>query len=234
MTKHTPASVLVFDVNETLIDIECLSTIFKQLFGDEHVFREWFGQLITYSMAVTLSGIYADFFALGAGVLKMIGDIRGIAVTPGDVEALRQGMQSMPAHADVPQGLRILKDAGFRLVTLTNSPVQPHAPSPLTNAGLGDFFERQFSVAQWRVFKPAQVLYREVARELGVAPAVCCMIAAHAWDTIGAQSAGFSAALLRRPGNAPLPVPAVPQPQFIAPNLPALAHSMIERWQPKP
>jgi len=28
----------------------------------------------------------------------------------------------MPAHPDVPEGLRQLKDAGFRLVTLSNSP----------------------------------------------------------------------------------------------------------------
>ena len=31
------------------------------------------------------------------------------------------------------------------------------------------------------------------------------MVAAHVWDTIGAQSVGFSAALITRPGNAPLP-----------------------------
>ena len=42
-------SVLIFDVNETLLDIESISPLFKRVFGDECVLREWFGQLILYS-----------------------------------------------------------------------------------------------------------------------------------------------------------------------------------------
>ena len=36
-------SVLVFDVNETLIDIESLEPHFVRMFGDPRVLREWFG-----------------------------------------------------------------------------------------------------------------------------------------------------------------------------------------------
>ena len=35
------------------------------------------------------------------------------------------------------------------------------------------------------------------------------MVASHVWDTIGAQAVGFSAGLITRPGNAPLPVSGV-------------------------
>jgi 2-haloacid dehalogenase len=52
---HSRPSVLVFDVNETLIDIESLEPHFVRIFGDGRVLREWFGQLVMYSMAVTLS-----------------------------------------------------------------------------------------------------------------------------------------------------------------------------------
>jgi 2-haloacid dehalogenase len=55
-------------------------------------------------------------------------------------------------------------------------------------------------------------LYRDVATQLGVAPSACMMVAAHTWDTIGAQAAGFGGALIRRAGNAPLPAPGTPQP----------------------
>lgn len=41
-----------------------------------------------------------------------------------------------------------------------------------------------------------------MADELGVQPSACCMIAAHVWDTIGAQSAGLAAGLILRSGNA--------------------------------
>ena len=65
-------SVLIFDVNETLIDIESLKPLFKRVFGDECVLREWFGQLILYSTTLTLSGLYKDFFSLGLGLAEMI------------------------------------------------------------------------------------------------------------------------------------------------------------------
>ncbi len=40
--------------------------------------REWFGQLVMYSMTVTLSGHYVDFFTLGQGVLRMLATTRGV------------------------------------------------------------------------------------------------------------------------------------------------------------
>jgi 2-haloacid dehalogenase len=49
------------------------------------------------------------------------------------------------------------------------------------------------------------------------------MVAAHVWDTIGAQSVGFSGALITRPGNATLSVPDLPQPTVIATDLRDLA-----------
>lgn len=223
-------SVVVFDVNETLIDIEALSPLFGRVFGDRLVLREWFGQLVLYSMTTTISGLYTDFFSLGRGVFEMLGAVHGVAVAAADVEALREGLLTMPAHPDVEEGLGKLERAGLRLVTLTNSPPNPHGRSPLEHAGLAGHFERQFSVEAARAFKPSPLVYRMVAEELGVLPSECCMVASHVWDTIGAQSAGFSAGLVTRPGNAPLPVSALPQPDIVAPDLPALAARLIERW----
>src|ERR1700756_4926418 len=99
----TPA-VLVFDVNETLIDIESIAPLFGELFGDERVLREWFGQLIMYSMTATLAESYVDFFTLGRGVLRMLADIHRVDVTDNDVHRLRARMRTMPAHPDVAAG----------------------------------------------------------------------------------------------------------------------------------
>jgi 2-haloacid dehalogenase len=220
-------SVLVFDVNETLIDIEALSPLFEQILVDPRAMREWFGQLVMYSMTTALSGCYVDFFTLGQGVLRMLGEIRGTPISDGDLDRIKQAMMTMPAHPDVADGLATLRDSGFRLVTLTNSPPNPNGPSPLESAGLGGYFERQFSVDACRVFKPARDVYDYVCRELEVAPAECMMIAAHVWDTIGAQSAGYDAALLSRPGNAPLLLDGLPQPTFVAADLRQLARLLI-------
>jgi 2-haloacid dehalogenase len=223
-------SVCVFDVNETLLDIEFIAPLFQRLFGDRKALREWFGQLILYSDAITLSGPYTTFFTLGQGVLKMLGSIHNVTITEADVDELRTRMLTMPAHADVPAGLKQLKDAGFRLVTCTNSPPDPRT-SPLKHAGIDGWFERSFSIDRVRRFKPAPQVYHMVAEELGVSPAAICMVAAHVWDTIGAQSIGCSGALIARPGNAPLPVHGLPQPQVVAPDLPAVATQMIQLWR---
>jgi 2-haloacid dehalogenase len=141
--------ICVFDVNETLLDIEFIAPLFQRLFGDSKVLREWFGQLILYSNAITLSGPYTTFFTLGQGVLKMLGSIHDVSIQQADIEELRTRMLTMPAHPDVPAGLKQLKDAGFRLVTLTNSPPDPQT-SPLGHAGIDGWFEKSFSIDRVR------------------------------------------------------------------------------------
>ena len=225
MTAVAP-SVLVFDVNETLIDIESIAPVFERILGDSAAMREWFNQLVMYSMTTTLSGHYVDFFTLGQGVLRMLATVRGVQISEAQVDALRHAMLTMPAHPDVEDGLTTLRDNGFRLVALTNSPPNPDGPSPLEHAGLGHLFDRQLSVDACRAFKPAPAVYVHACEQLGVTPADCMMVAAHVWDTIGAQSVGYSGALITRPGNAALPVPGLPQPTVIAADLRDLATTL--------
>lgn len=215
-------TVLVFDVNETLIDIDSLTPHFDSVFGDARVLREWFGHLIMYSMTLTLSGYYVDFATLAQAALRMTADVHGLEVGDDDVQAFTNDLRNLPPHPDVADGLRALRAKGYRLATLTNSPPNPDG-SPLEKAGLADHFERHFSVADWRVYKPSPQLYLGVADELSVPPSACMMVAAHAWDTIGAQAVGYRGALITRPGNAALPAPGVPQPDVIAADVRELA-----------
>jgi len=229
-TSGGAPSIVVFDVNETLIDIDSLAPFFERIFGDRKVLREWFNQLILYSNAITLAGYYETFFTLGQGVLQMLGALCDVPVKSADLEELRTGMLSMPAHKDVPEGLRLLSEAGFRLMTLTNSPPDKDG-SALERAGHADLIERQFSVDSVRRFKPAPEVYHLVSELLDVAPSAICLVAAHTWDTLGAQSVGFSAGLVTRTGNAPLPIAGLPQPQVIAPDLVRLARQAIALWR---
>ena len=153
-TNAVVPSVCVFDVNETLLDIDSIAPLFQRIFGDRKAVREWFGQLILYSNAITLSGPDTSFFTLGQGVLKMMGTIYKVPVTDADVDELRTRMLTMPAHPDVSEGLKRLKDAGFRLVTCTNSPPDPQA-NPLKHAGLDVWFEASFSIDRRRVERSA-------------------------------------------------------------------------------
>ncbi|OBJ43142.1 haloacid dehalogenase, type II [Mycobacterium colombiense] len=222
-------SVLVFDVNETLLDIESIAPLFGELFGDERMLREWFAQLVMYSMSITLAGNYVTFPVLGQGVLRMLGDIYQVNVTENDAERLKTALLTMPAHPDAADGLAALRDNGFRLVTLSNSPPNPDGPTALQHSGLAGFFEHQLSVDARGVFKPSPAVYRYACETLGVAPADCMMVAAHVWDIIGAQNVGFGGALITRRGNAPLPVDGLPQPNVVAKDLRGLAERLGSR-----
>jgi 2-haloacid dehalogenase len=222
-----PPAVLVFDVNETLIDIGAMTPLFRQIFGSARAMREWFDQLVTYSMTAAMSHTYVDYFTLGQAVLRMLADIQMVRITEDNVERIRVAMLTMPAHPDVAPALTRLRDSGFRLIALTNSPPNRDGKSPLEYAGVSGYFEQQFSVDAWRTYKPDPLVYRGVCQELGVAPSECMMVAAHVWDTIGAQSVGYTSALVTRPGNAPLPAAGLPQPTFTVGDL----HQLVQRLE---
>jgi 2-haloacid dehalogenase len=220
--------IIVFDVNETLLDLESVTPTFKRIFHDPAAMRLWFGGLITYSEALTLAGVYVPFTDIGAAVLRMLAATRGIAITDADTAELTDRFAAMPPHCEVPAALRRLRDHGFRLFTLTDNTLEISGRQ-LKKAGVIDVFERRFSVDETvRRHKPAPEAYHSVASELNVDPGDICLIASHVWDTIGAQSAGWQAALILRNGNAPLDVG--PQPNYIGDDLDAIADQLIERY----
>lgn len=228
MSRPPSPRVLVFDVNETLLDIGTLAPLFQRLFGDGAVLRHWFAQLILHAEAAALAGHYLPLGRLGGGVLRMLGTVRGVAVAEGDLDELRGRLLAMPPHPDVLPALSRLADAGFRLATLTNSAPDPEV-DPLARAGIAPLLERRFTVDAVRRFKPAPEVYRQVSDALGLPPAALCLVAAHHWDTMGAQALGWAGALVTRPGQAA--VPGLPPPDLAAPDLAALAESMIDRWR---
>jgi 2-haloacid dehalogenase len=222
----TNRQIVVFDVNETLLDLESLRPFFDRVFKDPAAMRLWFGGLITYSEALTLAGVYVPFTDIGRAVLQMFAATRGIKISGEDGDELTMRFASMPAHPDVPAALRQMRDHGFRLFTLTDNTLEISGRQ-LESAGLIDLFERRFSVDESvKRHKPAAEAYHFVANELHVDPADVCLVACHVWDTVGALAAGLQAGLILREGNAPLDVG--PQPNYVGDDLGAIAHQLIE------
>ena len=220
--------LIVCDVNETLLDIDCLEPLFTDIFKAPGRMREWFAQVILYSEAISLAGTYVPFGELGGGVLRMLGEIHGIAITDRHVRQLGAMTADMPVHADVAAGLAALKEAGFAIVTLTNSP-STDGPDALDRAGLGPMFDQRFTVDTVRQFKPAPATYRLVQDSMNASPDTTGLIAAHIWDTIGAQAFGWQGALITRGANAPLILDGIPQPTLVARDVGEAARAIIAR-----
>ena len=122
--------------------------------------------LITYSEALTLAGVYVPFTDIGGAVLRMLAATRGIAISDADAAELTDRFASMPPHPEVPAALRRLRDHGFRLFTLTDNTLEISGRQ-LEKAGVIDLFERRFSVDETvSRHKPAPEAYHSVASAL--------------------------------------------------------------------
>ena len=218
--------ILVFDVNETMLDINALTPDFARAFADGQVLREWFSTLLLYSNVASLAGPYSDFGTIAGAALDMVAAGRGRQLSPEDRDRILSGTRSLPAHPDVRPGLERLRKDGFHLVTLTNS-APAAVEQQLKNAGLTDLFERSFSVDAVKRFKPAAEPYRYVAKEMGIAVGDLRMVAAHAWDVVGALQAGCVAAFVARPGKVLYPLG--PKPDIIGPDFHAVAEQIAAR-----
>lgn len=222
--------IIVLDVNETLLDVSALEPLFARVFGNAGVVQDWFSTVLLYSQVTTIAGPYANFGQIARASLQMAAAARGLALAPADEADILKGLVSLPAHPDVHDGLEKLRTAGFRLVTLTNS-TPTAVEQQLKNAGINDYIERKFSVDTVRLFKPAPEVYHYVATELRVSPAQLRIVAAHAWDVLGAMRAGCSAAFIARPGKVLYPL--AEKPDITGRDLRAVADEIVRRDSPK-
>ncbi len=190
---------IVFDVNETLLDLRALDPLFEKHFGDASIRSEWFTQVLLTSMTATLTDGYADFASVATAALGMVAERRGLTVSDGQRTEILQGLRSLPAHPEAPVALNTLKSNGYRVVTLTNSPPAV-VEAQIANSGLAEYFDEVLSVDSVRKFKPALAVYEMAARVLDEQPKDLWLIAAHNWDTTGALAAGWKAAFVARPG----------------------------------
>lgn len=223
-------TTIVFDVNETLLDLSALDPLFKRHLGDAALRRLWFAQVLQTSLLQTVLDDYRDFGVCAAAALDLLAARTGQALDGAARQAILDGLRTLPAHPEVPDALRRLGDAGFRLATLTNSSPDMVA-SQLAAAGIDGSFEAVLSVDRVRRFKPARAVYDMAARELGAPPADLWLVAAHNWDTTGAMAAGWHAAFVQRPGMALGPLDR--EPAVIGGDLMEVAAGLIRDITPR-
>ena len=196
---------VVFDVNETLLDLASLDPFFERLFGNARVRTEWFLTLEACWMTNTITGQYQAFSELAQGALKMVSGRHQVDVSDGDCRALAEGLKALPPHGDVRRALEVLKTNGHLRVALSNGALEA-VQQQLTSAGLADCFDHVMSAGEIKQFKPAREAYQLVAQRLGIATQHMTMVAAHAWDIAGAANAGCRTAFVERPGKVLNPV----------------------------
>jgi 2-haloacid dehalogenase len=162
----TPSLVL-FDVNETLSDLEPLRDRFEQLGAPGHLLETWFASTLRDGFALTAAGAYADFRTVALGVLRgLLAQIETPQQVPDRAaEHVLAGFAELDVHPDVAEGMRTFAEARVLMATLTNGAAEV-AKKLLERAGLADLVERFLSVDEVPRWKPASEPYLYAAREL--------------------------------------------------------------------
>ena len=218
------ASVIAFDVNETLLDLGSLDAPFEAVLGDAALRPQWFAQMLQLAFVGGLTGQYVDFTTAQRAALVMVSERANVPLGADDIDGLVALMSSLPPHPEVPGALAALAATSLRLVALTNS-VQAVAGAQLASAGLDGYFEAIVSADEVAHLKPAPQPYLEVADRCGVSIGEVRLVAAHSWDIAGALSAGCQAAFVARPGMVLSPLGR--RPDISGPDVASVADQII-------
>ena len=203
--------LVVFDVNETLLDLTPLRIDFEDVFGTAEPLGEWFARLLHGSLVSNHLGDYRAFGVIGVEALLQVAEGHGVDLDEATATEVVTRLAILPAHLDVIPALERLLDAGFRTAALTNSSTKA-ANVQIENAGLHTFIQRVVSVEEVGRFKPDPSTYRHAAQVMDVQIGNSMLVSAHDWDVAGALQAGAGAAFIRRPRlmwSLPRPMPDV-------------------------
>lgn len=190
-------ATVLFDINETLLDLSALKPKFATLFGHEQYTETWFAMLLHASTVCVNTKVKTDFAELASIALQTLADKHRVSLSTSTSTAILGSFATLPAHIDVKEALTTLKQAGFRVVALSNSS-QSLLDTQISNAGLATHFDQLISVQSAQTFKPDSKAYQFAAQTLNRQPDEMRLVACHDWDIHGALSAGLKGAFIRR------------------------------------
>jgi 2-haloacid dehalogenase len=228
MNSKNTKPVLLFDVNETLLDMTPLKNAINTLLEEPLAFKIWFGMVLHYSLVDNCTNQYHDFSAIGAAMLEMAATSLNKTINADEIKKTLSIIRNLKAYPDVLKGLQLLKENGFRLATLTNSP-ENALKEQLINSNLTDIFEFALSIDTLKIYKPDPKTYKWASTKLGQQPQNIIMIAAHGWDLAGAIYAGLQTGFVAREGQSLYSLS--DKPTYEAKDIYEMAMVLIEKYK---
>ena len=190
---------ILFDINETVLDLSPLRPKFERTLGDDALASTWFAMLLHASIVCALTGVRTGFAELAGLMLDRLASLQGRTLSSEDRCDILGSFASLAPHDDVRPALNVLRDRGYRTVAFSNSSLEL-VTQQIANSGLAPHFDLVVSVEEEGSFKPDAKVYAFAAERAGRAIGDLRLVAAHDWDTHGALSAGMQAAYLDRTG----------------------------------
>ena len=197
--------IVVFDVLETLLNLDPLAERFEKVGQPATLLGPWFMRFQRDAMALTLAGDAAPFEPVARQALRTETRHR---IGEADIDYILAGFASLPAFDDAAPALRTLSEAGVTTGCLTvGSP--DNTRRFLEGAGLLEYVDHVITALGAGVWKPHPEIYHFTAKQMNTPIERMALVAVHAWDCHGAKRAGalagWCARLEGKPGDVFLP-----------------------------
>ena len=226
----TSVRVCMFDQYGTVVDMQGGLTAIAAPFlkrkgwtGDPNSFVTWWRRTHFENSMIDalLHREHTSYRKIGERAVAHVMDRAGISYTRHEVSYLVGEIEKLKPFPEVPAALDRLRTK-YKLVVLSNGD-----PDMLETAKQYHKvpFDRIISVAEANSFKPHVATYTKAAELVGLPPDRILFVANHAFDCIGAKSAGMRTAFIDRRSR---PFGETPhQPDILVPTMNDLADAIL-------
>lgn len=160
----------------------------------------WRTRQFEYSWLRSLAGRYADFWTITEDALVYAGHALRIELTPPKKRRLMDAYLRLEPWPDTEKGLRRLRDAGIRIITVTNFS-RAMLDANAGRARLGTLFDALVSTDTNHTYKPDPRAYQLGVDRLHLPKRRIVFAAFGAWDAAGAKSFGYPTVWVNRLGQ---------------------------------
>ena len=204
-------NVVVFDVLETLLNLDPLAERFEKVGQPATLAGPWFMRFQRDAMALSLAGDAAPFEPVAREALRTESQQ---TLSEDDIDYILAGFASLPTFDDALPAMRTLSEAGIKVGCLTVGSAD-NTRAFLDGAGLLQFVDHVVTAQAAGMWKPHPKIYHFAAEQLQTPLDRMALVAVHAWDCHGAKRvgalAGWCARLELEPGDVFLPADVIAQ-----------------------
>ena len=160
----------------------------------------WRTRQFEYAWLRSMTNRYVDFLTITEDALVYAANATGVTLTPEDRRHLVDAYLHLTPWPDTVDGLRRLKEAGVRVITIANfSPTMLRANAE--HAGITGFFDALVSTDANHTYKPDPRAYRLGMERLHLAKHDIVFAAFGGWDAAGAKAFGYPTFWVNRFGQ---------------------------------
>jgi len=221
--EQVKPKLLLFDVYETLLDMELLERKANAMLNSKRGYLYWFELFMQYCFVDNSLDEHHSFASIATATLEMAGRNLGVHITPDHGDELVELLNHLALKEGITEALSDLYDQDYRIAALTNAS-QEIIERRMENTGLISYFEEVISAEQVKKYKPAKEVYLWATEKLSLKPEDILFVSSHSWDIAGAANAGMQTVFLEH--DKEIFYSLFPKPHFRIKNVEQLVQEM--------